>query len=193
MNESEARAKLVDLTAANTFPTLTDEQVDRLLRSSRRVDVDGVLPSDDTEWAAATDYVVDDLIVPTVRSGRAYKVTVAGTSGATEPTWPTVHGDTVTLDGVTYEDVTDDHAIWSGPWDFNRAAAEGWRIKAANVSNRHDFGSNQGNYNPSQVFEHCVKMAEYYASRQIGTIDVESVRRWDGRGGIPGAHLPWAK
>lgn len=194
MNESEARTRLVDLTAANTFPTLTPEQVDSLLRGARRVDSDGYLPSDDTEWSAATEYAVDDVVVPTSRTGRTYKVTDAGTSGVTEPTWPTVHGGTVALDGVTYEDITDDTTAWAGSWDFYRAAAEGWRIKAGNVSNRHDFGSNQGNYNPAQVFDHCIKMADLYAAKTIGTINVERpISQWDGRGGIPGAHLPWAK
>jgi hypothetical protein len=92
---------------------------------------------------------------------------------------------------VTYaENGTD--GVWTGTWDFNRAAAEGWRIKAGSVSNRHDFGSNQGNYNPAQVFEHCLKMADYYAAKVISSINLTR-GRWDGRGAIPGAHLPWAK
>lgn len=50
-------------------------------------------------------YAVDDLVIPKTanENGFWYKVTVSdGASGATEPTWPIVVGDTVSLDGVTY-------------------------------------------------------------------------------------------
>lgn len=192
MIESEARAKLASLVAETVFPTLEPTEVDRLLREARRTDRDDHVPSEDDEWAPNFAYAIDDVLVPTVRNGHQYKVTASdGLSGATQPTWPTGAGATVTLDGVTYtENGTD--GVWEGTWDLNRAAAEGWRIKAGLVSNRHDFGSNQGNYNPAQVFEHCMKMADYYASKSISSIKVES-GRWDGRGGLPGAHLPWAK
>lgn len=40
-------------------------------------------------WAATTAYAVGDLVLDT---GAVYRVETAGTSGATEPTWPTAHG-----------------------------------------------------------------------------------------------------
>jgi len=55
-------------------------------------------------WAAGA-YVVGDLVIPTTanENGSWYKVTVAGTA-VTEPTWPiTAIGDTVDIDGITYE------------------------------------------------------------------------------------------
>lgn len=54
-------------------------------------------------WAASTAYALNDRAVPTTRNGYVYKVTVAGTSGASEPTWPTVIGNTVVDGGVTWE------------------------------------------------------------------------------------------
>lgn len=54
-------------------------------------------------WDKLRSYVVDDLVVPTKLNGYLYKVTVAGTTAATEPlTWPTVVGNTVTSGGVTF-------------------------------------------------------------------------------------------
>lgn len=47
-------------------------------------------------WAASTVYALNDVRIPTVANGREYKATTAGTSGATEPIWPTTAGATVT-------------------------------------------------------------------------------------------------
>ncbi len=49
-----------------------------------------------TTWLASTAYALDDLVLPTVANGYYYKCTTAGTSGTTEPTWPTTEGATVT-------------------------------------------------------------------------------------------------
>lgn len=186
MNEAEARADLEDMVAAAVFPTLDADQITRLLRGARRVDDNGRLPSEDTEWEPATVYAVGDVIVPTVRNGHAYRVTDAGTSGATEPTWPTTEGGVVTLDGVEYTE--DSGTVWVGTYELNSAASKGWRIKAGLVSNRHSFGSNQGNYNPEQVHQHCMAMADHYRDKQVASVVLAS-GRWSGSGGLPGAHL----
>lgn len=189
MNEAEARARLSDLVAATVFPTLSETQLTDLLRRSRRVDVDEKAPSEDSEWAAATDYEVGDYVVPTVRNDHIYRVTVAGTSGAVEPVWPTTAGGTVDDNGVQFTEYNDQGVdVWQGTWDFYRAAAEGWTIKAGLVSNRHAFGSNQGNYNPEQLFDHCMKMAEYYKAKLVSSIRLAS-GRWDGKGHINAAHF----
>jgi len=54
-------------------------------------------------WAANTAYSVGDIVRPTTPNGYKYKCTVAGTSGATEPTWPTSPAATVTDGSVTWE------------------------------------------------------------------------------------------
>ncbi len=56
-----------------------------------------------TTWAAETAYDVGDIVVPTGVSDHYYECTVAGTSGATEPTWPE-DGSTVSDGTVTWED-----------------------------------------------------------------------------------------
>ena len=47
-------------------------------------------------WAAGTAYDLDDTARPAVdRNGFTYRCTTAGTSGASEPVWPTTAGETV--------------------------------------------------------------------------------------------------
>lgn len=51
---------------------------------------------DPAAWVASTAYALNDAARPTVRNGFVYQVTTAGTSAASEPTWPTTAGNTVT-------------------------------------------------------------------------------------------------
>jgi len=56
-------------------------------------------------WPAAQAYTVGQYVKPTVATGFIYKCTVAGTTAASEPTWPTVLTNTVVDGGVTWETV----------------------------------------------------------------------------------------
>lgn len=51
-------------------------------------------------WQSNRVYEVGDIVVPTTSNVHKYRVTTAGTSGSTEPTWPTGLASTVT-DGDT--------------------------------------------------------------------------------------------
>ena len=57
-------------------------------------------------WLASTAYTVGQYAVPTTSNGRLYRVTTAGTSGATQPTWPTTAGGTVTDGTVVWTEQT---------------------------------------------------------------------------------------
>lgn len=46
-------------------------------------------------WSSLTEYDAGDRVVPTVANGFEYSTASSGTSGDTEPTWPTVVGETV--------------------------------------------------------------------------------------------------
>ena len=63
--------------------------------------------TDRTTWAAATAYSLGDVVLPTDPvAGLAYECTDAGTSGATEPTWP------ITIDGTVKDGTGETEATW---------------------------------------------------------------------------------
>jgi hypothetical protein len=53
-------------------------------------------------WKASTAYALNDTRLPVTPNGYYYQVTVAGTSGASAPAWPTTLGNTVTDGTVTW-------------------------------------------------------------------------------------------
>jgi len=74
--------------------------------------------------AVSTAYVVGDIRKPSAGNGYVYRASVAGTSGGSAPTWPTVIGTTVADGGVTWTCVgtnvvrlLGDAATWSAPFD----------------------------------------------------------------------------
>ena len=54
-------------------------------------------------WSASTSYAIGSAVRPSVdRNGFTYQCTTAGTSGASEPVWPTTAGQTVTDGSVVW-------------------------------------------------------------------------------------------
>jgi hypothetical protein len=78
--------------------------------NSNEVRTRKVLATIKTAWAASTAYALNDLRMPTSakENGIYYKCTTAGTSGSTEPAWPTTIGATV-ADGT---------AVWTAEGKF---------------------------------------------------------------------------
>jgi uncharacterized phage protein gp47/JayE len=56
----------------------------------------------DIAWVASTVYTVGDVVLPTTANGYLYICTVAGTSGTTEPTWPTTVDTSVVDNAATW-------------------------------------------------------------------------------------------
>src|ERR1700730_8380212 len=59
-------------------------------------------------WLASTAYLVGEYVQPTVTGGNGhlYRCLVAGTTNATEPSWPLTENATVTDGGVTWQELT---------------------------------------------------------------------------------------
>lgn len=55
--------------------------------------------------AAATAYVVDDVVRPAAANGHLYRAVTSGTTGGGTPTYPTNLGETVVDGGVTWQNV----------------------------------------------------------------------------------------
>jgi hypothetical protein len=58
-----------------------------------------------TQWAASTAYAVGDIVRPTAGNSHVYRCIVAGTSAGSQPTWPTVSGQTVVDNTVTWAEI----------------------------------------------------------------------------------------
>jgi hypothetical protein len=56
-------------------------------------------------------------------------------------------------------------STWSGAWDLNFAAAEGWRWKAAAASANFNFATDNNRFDRSQVYAQCVAQADLYANK----------------------------
>ena len=56
-------------------------------------------------WPASTLLVLNDIYLPTIPNGHKYQVTTAGTTGATEPTWPLTAGGTVASGTAVFTEI----------------------------------------------------------------------------------------
>lgn len=62
-------------------------------------------------------------------------------------------------------------AGWTGTWDLNAAAAEGWRMKAGKVAGDFNFSADNASYSKADVLAHCLEMEAKYASLSHGTMN----------------------
>lgn len=61
---------------------------------------------------------------------------------------------------------------WTGTYDLNAAAAEGWRWKAAKVAAEFDFTTDQQTFDRTAKHAQCLAMAVHYQKRVSGSIKV---------------------
>jgi hypothetical protein len=84
-------------------------------------------------WAASETVVLNEVRFPTTPNGHLYKCTTAGTTGSTEPTWPTGPGATVTDGGVVWTEVGADN-FWFTAQVSPAATLWSWLNSYATIS-----------------------------------------------------------
>lgn len=165
---SEAKAHVERWAATSSEPTLSSAEVADCLKSARRYDADGVEPDDHLAWAASMALVVGDTVTPSERNGHYYTVTASdGTAGATEPTWPTTSGATVTADGVTYQESGSES--WEPTFDLNYALAEAWDLKEAKAASRNQHIRDSRGEAADYLVLNCRSQAKKYRDRIAGS------------------------
>src|SRR5688500_1642101 len=105
---AEVRASAQSMTASATPPAADDLVRNLIERISRFIDNELGCEAGTFEsalypaWEALHVYVVGDIVTPTTPNAHRYRVTTAGTSGATEPIFPTGGAATVTSGAVVF-------------------------------------------------------------------------------------------
>ena len=143
----------------NVQPQLGNEDLDALLDATARASI----------WTLSTAYSFGDVILPTVRNGHSYKCIVAGTAGATEPTWPKTDLRTIT-DGSSDPVLTwqENGPDFSNVYDVRMALHEACMLRAKLTAPLHSTKQSQSGYELQQIHEHWLKLAEKYAPLLIG-------------------------
>jgi hypothetical protein len=137
-------------------------------------------------WVASTTYNMGEVVMPTVRNSRRYRLVAFDgtgvTSGLTEPSWPAPNVSSndypvwgmaqpnpvvgwwrnavVTDNAITWQE---DGADYDSLWDIQVAAFNGWMLKAGRAICAVDLSSGQMKQSQSQIYDHCLEMAQRYA------------------------------
>lgn len=174
MNEDTAMARLSSMVAADKEPILDSEKLMALLDISAVPDIYGTPICNKASvalYANTTAYEAGDM----VRTGeyRFWQALTRGTSGST--TFPALLGPLV---GTPYHwrdgDILwlDAGPLWIPSWSLNKAAAEGWRWKAGQLSEQFDFASDNQQFSARQQMGNCLNMAALYDKKTGGTFRV---------------------
>lgn len=166
MSFDDAVRYLRRMVAADEEPKLDDQALADLLVLASTPDSAGSSPRNAPSvpgWQPLTDYLPGDLVAA---QGRFWRCLNAGTSGAAEPSWV---GDPVRDGSITW---ADNGAAWAPTYDLNKAASEGWALKAAGVAHKYDFTAGGQTFSRNQFIAHCLTMQALYRRRGMNTIQV---------------------
>ncbi len=169
MQPADALAQLQIMVQADEDPVLTVPELALYLARARRPDRSGNLPtntSDAAAWIAATAVTVGEVVA--AGDGRYWRCRIAGTTAATEPSWPNLATTIVTgwafTDGtVVWEDAGGE---WAPTWDLNWAAAELWRIKAGKARCRSDIEDQGLRIARSKIAAGCMEQSRSFMARR---------------------------
>lgn len=175
-NDVDARRLLESMLQVDARPALTEQEVNDLFALAKIPDALGVAPDAYAVWSAQTAYLEGAYATPTIRNGFVYAVTTAGTSGATEPDWPTEEASTVTDGTVVW--TRGDATTWTATYNLPMAAAEGWKWKAAKVVAQYDVKAGSVDAKRSQQYQHCLAMEAHFRSMSGSQLGAVSGAGW---------------
>lgn len=168
MTTAQALADLQRMVAWTKDPVLSSDDMARLLEIAKIVDAYGNPPDAYTEWTASTAVSSAQTRVPVRRNGFVYRVSSPGTTGATEPIWPTTIGATVADGTAAWECYA--AAPWRWTWDLASAASTGWTWKAAAAAQDVTFQADGSYIFASDLIKNCQRMADLYGKQALGSV-----------------------
>ena len=74
---------------------------------------------------------------------------------------------------------------WDPTWDLNRAAMDGWRLKAGKVAADFSFTADNASYSKGDVLANMERMVATYAAKVNGSTASPPVRSYDWTGLLP--------
>lgn len=177
ISEREALIWLTDAVQATSDPTLSADELRRLLPVAAVADSAGNAPDAFSPWLPSTAFTDGEYVVPAPRNGYLYQVTTAGTSGATPPAWPLTVDATVVDGTVTWTNV---EAL---PWvptyslrKLNAAAALGWERKAAKLLTNETFSADglfvQAQLRRGDMLDMAAKYSKKAGGGSLGTMNL---------------------
>lgn len=149
------------LACATSTPLLSGSDIESCVDACQRA----------VEWSAGIALVPGQHVVPPAShwNGRVYRVSEGGTTGTTEPDWPTERASYMrrSLQVESTNALAPILLIDAGPafselYDIRGAIGEAWLIKAGKAAGQHAFSISGSRTEADQIFAHCVRMAKAY-------------------------------
>ena len=177
MDADAARTLLIAYTDATSDPALSESEISTLVDLARLPDPFGNLPTNvttATAWAASTQYLAGAVVTADPAADRWWMCATPGTTGATQPSWPSLlsrpRGSATVTDGdVVWIDAGSE---WAPTWDLDYAAELGWEMKAGKVAGRFDFTTDGQTFRRGQFITHCHQMAARFRRKRAGSTPI---------------------
>ena len=158
LSRAEAIGRVAMQSQASQYPAVSTTDIGTILDDHQRF----------STWTASTTYAVGDRVVPIIPNGRVYECRVAGTSGTTEPEFPSIYG--WKWEGfLLTEGTADPQLTWvdMGPahierYDVQTATRAVWLMKAGLVATEIDAKEGGSDVKLSQLQAQFLTMADRY-------------------------------
>lgn len=172
MKKSQFVSRLKRAVAWDQVPTLDEEDIDFLVDLARTRDYYNNLAVDVEEWEATTHYNVGQKIVTT--DHETFVCVVDGVSGDVAPDYSRSHVGNYVDGSVEWEYAG--RTNWTPTYDFNRAANEGWGLKAAKAASMISFTADGHRMDQDQLIANCERMQRRYPRTGSASVDRSSMR-----------------